>query len=117
MFSKHYPCKLSDIENVVINRRNNGFVFRKNWEYTKLFNYHLLMMKESGLMDKLFEPYLKLIKKSCPNEQIIRSVMKKPEPLRLNTTFSIFMLIVVGIVCGLVLLYVEIVYFRYCQRN
>jgi ABC-type amino acid transport substrate-binding protein len=30
-----------------------AFSFRQNWEFGELFNYHLLKMEESGILDRI----------------------------------------------------------------
>ena len=81
--------------------------FKKNWEYTQLFNYHLLIMKEKGVMDKLLRPYLLTTKKSCPNQQLIRRVLNKPMPVGVNTIVSGHLIVIIGCIIALAILIIE----------
>jgi len=110
-FSEHYPCSLLPIETRHQgNKQILGMIFKKNWQYTHLFNYYLLVMKEKGLMDKLFQPYLTTTKKSCPDDQLIRHLISKPKPVGINTTVSGYLIIFVGIICALFVLFLEVLY-------
>ena len=111
LFSKHYPCSLLPIRDAYHgNKRSVGMIFKKNWQYTNLFNYYLLAMKEKGLMDKLFHPYLMSTKKSCPDQQRIRHLINKPKPIGINTTVTSYVLVFVGLICALIVLFLERLY-------
>ena len=109
-FSEYYPCKVTHIPNFRKYAKNNaGMIYAKNWPYTSLFNYHLLIMKEKGSLDRLFGPYLKGTQKSCPTDQIIRLILKIPDPVSIKTTFSLYLIILTGLVCASIFLCVEII--------
>ena len=110
-FSDHYPCSVLHIGNRNQgNKQILGIIFKKNWQYTNLFNYYLLLMKEKGLMDKLYQPYLTTTKKSCPDDQLIRHIISKPRPVGINTTVSGYLLVFVGIICALFALILEVLH-------
>ena len=107
-FSEHYPCSLLHVrKKYEANKQSLGMIFQKNWQYTKLFNYYMLIMKENGLMNKLLEPYLTTTNKDCPEQQRIRHFIEKPKPVGVNTTVSIYLIVFVGFICALVLLLFE----------
>ena len=64
-------------------------------------------MKEIGMIDKLFEPYLRTTKKSCPNEQIIGPILKIPKSVGIITTFFLYMLVLIGFVCAIMTFLME----------
>jgi hypothetical protein len=109
LFSEHYPCSLLEIRNNYQgNKQSAGMIFKKNWPYTNLFNYYLLIMKENGLMDKLYQPYLTTTKKSCPDQQRIRQFINKPKPIGVNTTISGYLIVFVGVIFALIVLLLEL---------
>ena len=113
-FNKHYPCTLKHIKNWNQNNRETlGMTFKKNWQFTRFINYHILVMKEIGMLDRLFEPYLRTTKTTCQDEQIIRPIVKIPNPVGIDTTFSLYLLVLVGSVCAMMSLLIEIVYIKY----
>ena len=108
-FRKHYPCRLFDIKET--QRRSQGsigMIYRKGWQFKDLHNYHLLVMKENGVMDKLYEPYLRVTKKTCPNKQIIKSVINKPSPVSTNETFFLYLIVLIGTISSIIFLTIEI---------
>ena len=108
---EYYPCRLFEIKE--FNRKgqgSTGMIFRKKWPFKDFLNYHLLVMKETGLMDKLYEPFLLKTKKSCPNQQLIKSIINKPVPVTMNATISLYLIIFIGLVFSAVCLMVELVH-------
>ena len=113
-FHDYFPCRLSDIETA--ERRSqgiSGMIYRKNWPFKELLNHQLLVMKQSGVMDKLYHPYLRKTKKICPNQQIIKRIINKPNPVTINATFSLYLLIFIGLIVSFACLSIEIVYYRH----
>ena len=47
---------------------NNGMIYQKNWAFRKLFDYHLLRMKEEGEIDRIKSNYFGKLKMVCPKE-------------------------------------------------
>ena len=82
-------------------------LFKKNWPWTDFFNYHLLVMKESGWMDRLYQRNMKKMTRSCPDEYTINRIVKQPRPVGTDKTFSLYVALVVGLVLSLLLLLVE----------
>ena len=117
-FSKHYPCTLSIIKSYQQNsKQSSGMVYKKDWPFTNLFNYHLLIMKESGIIDKFFRPYLKVSKHSCPTEQIIRPTLNIPRPVSTNTAFSLYLIIPIGFCSAFVFLLIEKIHHKYSSNT
>ena len=111
-FSEHYPCTLKKIKNSHQGSKQSlGMIFKKDWEFTSLFNYYLLIMKEKGLIDKFFQPYLTTTKKTCPDQQRIRHFISKPKPVGINTIVSGPLVVIVGCICALIVLLFEILQF------
>ena len=44
----HYPCRLEAVRREY-RKIDNGMVYQKNWPFTRLFNHHLLILKERGI--------------------------------------------------------------------
>ena len=79
-------------------------IFQKGWPWADLFNYHLLVMKEKGLMERLYHLDTKKVSKSCPNEYNINRVVKEPSPVTTNKIFSLCMALVIGFLASLLAL-------------
>ena len=82
-------------------------VFKKGWPWTDLFNYHLLMMKESGLTERLYQRNKKKLSRSCPNEYTINRIVKQPHPVGTHKTISLYIALVIGLATSLVFLVME----------
>ena len=85
-----------------------GMIFKKNWPYTKLFNFHLLQIRESGMLDHILHKYKKNIKTTCPNEQRISIVLKKFTPVGMEKTIFLYILISLGLFFSSVVLISEL---------
>ena len=110
---EYYPCRLFEIKEFSRKGQGStGMIFRKNWPFKDLINYHLLVMKETGLMDKLYEPFLLKARKSCPNQQSIKSIIDKPVPVTINASISLYLIIFFGLVFSAVCLMVELLYYK-----
>ena len=109
MFNKNYPCNLDYARRTERNGNpiNAGMLFRKNWPFTKLLNFHLLIMKETGALDRLLEPYISLIKKSCPNEVKIRPIMMKPKQIAAEKICFLCVVLLAGVILALISFVVE----------
>ena len=105
--SEHYPCRLSQITGSSRRTWPDGLLFKKNWPWTDFFNYHLLAMKESGWMDRLFQQNIRKMIRACPNEYSINRIVKEPRPVGTDKTFSLYVALVVGLVISLLVLLVE----------
>ena len=112
-FHDYFPCRILDIKEVERKSQGSlGMIYRRNWPFKDLFNYHLLAMKESGLMDKLLEPYLRATRKVCPNQQVIKSVINKPNPVNMYASFSLYIIVIMGLITSFVCFTIEII----CHR-
>ena len=67
-------------------------------------------MKERGVIDKIYHPYLMTTRKSCPDQELIRRLVNKPKPIGTNTTVSSYLIVFIGIICALIVLVFEIMY-------
>ena len=105
--SKYYPCKVSKIKGSSRRDASAGMVFKKGWPWADLFNHHLLMMKESGLTERLYQRNKKKLSRSCPNEYIINRVIKKPHPVGTNKTISLYVALAIGLAASLMFLIME----------
>ena len=82
-------------------------MFKKNWEFTKIFNYHLLVMKENGMMEVLYNRNMRESVKICPNQHKIHRIITDPGPVGTATTFSLYLVLLLGFIAALILLMVE----------
>ena len=89
--------------------------FKKNWEYTELFNYHFLTMKEKGVMERSYQRNMEERETMCPKEHIMHRIVKDPRPVGINKTFSLYILLFVGVVAALIFLLAEAFYAK-CQH-
>ena len=48
-YGGHYPCRLEAVRREY-RKIDNGMVYQKNWPFTRLFNHHLLILKERGIL-------------------------------------------------------------------
>ena len=78
---QHYPCKLAEIKGPSRKAGSIGLLFQKGWPWTDFFNHHLLRMKESGLMERLYQINMKKPCISCPGEHTIHRTDKEPKPI------------------------------------
>ena len=115
--SDHYPCKLSKIKGSTWKAGTEGMVFKKRWPWTDLFNYHLLLMRESGMMERLYKRNVKKTSKSCPGEYIINRVVREPRPVDASKTFSLYVALVIGFASSIFLLMYEKLIFRCHQMK
>ena len=95
--SKYYPCKVSKIKGSS----------RKDSSAGMVFNYHLLLMKESGLTERLYQRNKKKISRSCPNEYTINRIIKQPRPVSTHKTISLYITLVIGLAISLMFLIME----------
>ena len=105
--------RIADIKEIERkNHGNMGIIYRKNWPFTDLINYHLLVMKERGLMDKLLEPYLRATRKLCSNQEKIKSIINKPSPVTINATFSLYLIQFLGLLISSFCFVIEVLRHR-----
>ena len=98
IFNPNYPCNIDYIKSTPKDAiLTVGMIFKKNWPYTKLFNFHLLQMRESGMLDHILQKYTKNIKTTCPDEQRISVVLKKFTPVGMEKTIFLYVLILAGL--------------------
>ena len=113
-FNKYYPCNLGFVKFTPKDSiLNVGMIFKKNWPYTKLFNFQLLIMKENGMLDRILLDYKKRIKASCPDEHRIRIILKKFTPMGTEKTVFLYIIILAGLLFSALLLGVEM----YLQKD
>ena len=105
--SNHYPCKVSKIRGSSRKDASAGMVFKKRWPWADLFNYHLLLMKESGLMERLYQRNKRKLSRSCPNEYIINRVIKQPRPVGTNKAISLYVALAIGLAASFIFLIME----------
>ena len=70
-------------------------------------------MKEDGSLKRYLNPYEKNIRKLCPDDQIIRPVLKIPKSASLDSTFLLYIIMTLGIGGAITLLLCEISFKRY----
>ena len=117
-FNKHYPCRLGYIKSAPRNAiQNVGMIFKKNWPYKNLINYHLLKMSETGMLDRLLDPYENAKKKSCPNEVKIRSTLKQTKPIGSDKTIFLYSILCLGFIVAFIFLFLEFVYQNLCKKS
>ena len=92
----HYPCKLSLIKGSIRRSSPVGFMFKKNWPWKEFINYHLLVMKESGFLERLYQRTMEHEKPSCPNEYTVTQTLREPQPVGTNKTFSLYLILFWG---------------------
>ena len=102
-----YPCNLSKIKGFYRRSVPVGLVFRKNWPWTDMFNYHLLVMKERGLLERLYQLNKKKHTRSCPNEHVMNRIVKDPRPVGTDKAFSLYVCLMLGFAASLLLLLAE----------
>ena len=113
LFHDYFPCHIADIKEIERkNQGNMGMIYRKNWPFTDLINYHLLVMKEHGVMDKLLEPYLRATRKLCSNQERIKSIINKPTPVTINATFLLYLIQFFGLLISSFCFVIEVLRHR-----
>jgi len=86
-----YPCEVTSLP-IDLRPRGNGLIFRKNWPYTQLFNYHLLKMHEEGIVNQLRKSWVRARDASTCSAEAGR----RPQA-GLEHVVSLFMLWAVGL--------------------
>ena len=64
-------------------------------------------MKESGLMERLYQRNENTRKISCFNERTINRIVKAPWPMDIRKTFSLYVALLIGFAIALMILLVE----------
>ena len=105
--NKHYPCNIAKIPGFSRKAEPAGMLFRKRWPWTDLFNYHLLLMKERGMFERLYHHDRKKRGGSCPNEYIINRIVNRPRPIDTNKPFSLYIALGIGFLTSLLILTFE----------
>ena len=112
-FNHNYPCNIGYIKSTPNDAiLNVGMIFKKNWPYTKLFNFHLLMMKESGMLDQMLQKYKENLKATCPNEKRISIILKKFVPTGIEKTIFLYIVITGGFLISFIV-FISEVYDKY----
>ena len=103
----HYPCKLAKIKHSNRKAPTTTMMFQKNWPWKDLFNYHLLAMKESGLMERLYKRTMIKPRTICPHHHTINRIVKEPGPIGTSKTFSLYLILLLGMAASLLFFWVE----------
>ena len=97
-FSIHgLNCKLSSVDENYMSH-GIGIAFQKNFPYTKLFNQNLLSLHENGTISRL---------KSYWQRKQTRCEQPKHEGSTLQHTFTLYLLLLLGIVLSYIVFVVE----------
>ncbi|GBM64863.1 hypothetical protein AVEN_157113-1 [Araneus ventricosus] len=89
-----------------------GFALRKNFSFEEKLNTILSRTREAGLIEKLIkDEFLKLM----PNYLGGLSKNKTPKQLSMNNFMGVFLLLVVGIACSLLVLIFEIIFYNFSK--
>ena len=51
-----WTCKVASVK-MDYRTVSNGLIFQKNWKFTEIFNYHLLKLKNEGILDQITKKY------------------------------------------------------------
>ena len=105
--SPHYPCKLSHIQGFSRKASTSGVIFTKGWPWTHFFNYHLLTMKETGLIERFYQINMAKNRELCPGEHTINRIVKEPRPVDTSKTFSLYVALLIGLAISLLCLFTE----------
>ena len=98
-----YPCKINKLD-LVAATQWVGFVYPRNWTYAKLFDWHLIKLRESGLFNRILAQHLKG-HKECPSEQIIGAA-------NFMQIFSSCTLLLIGFIITVLFLLLEVFIFK-----
>ena len=94
-----YPCLIGELD-MVVTQAWNGLVYQKDWQYTKLFNWHLgRIVREFGLYNRI---------KTQTMPRISHCEKSGLSPSNFLKTVSIFALIILGLLVATGVLAVEI---------
>ena len=83
-----------------LDRRSSGFLFQKDWPYSKLLNQNVLKMKEDGIIDLLF-------KQNNENEMQLCTKQYVQTPRIIEHTIISFIILLVGIFTASVIVLLE----------
>ena len=105
--NEHYPCTLSEIKTIKRKPVPSTIMFQKNWPFEDFFNYHLLRMKESGLLELLHQRNTNEPNTYCFNERIINRVVKAPRSMDVAKTFSLYVVFLIGLGLSIIFFLLE----------
>ena len=94
-----YSCKINKLD-LVAATQWVGFVYPKNWTYAKLFDWHLMKLREGGLLNRIVAQHQKG-HKECPNEHQIGAT-------NFMQIFSSFSLLLIGFIFTVLFLFLEV---------
>ena len=89
-----YPCDLSVLQNSIISFPV-GFIYQKNWPYTKLLNDHLLLLEEEGITNMLLHKYYNKRRQLCPTDG-------RGKPRKVQDIIGAFVLLGIGMMTAFV---------------
>ena len=91
-------CRLSSVDENYMNH-GIGIAFQKNFPYTKLFNHNLLSLHENGTISRL---------RSYWQKKQTRCEQPQHEGSTLQHTFTLYLLLLLGILISYIVFVVEI---------
>ena len=94
-----YPCQINKLD-LVAATQWVGFVYPRDWTYAKLFDWHLMKLRESGLFNRILAQHQKG-HKGFPNEQRIGAA-------NFMQIFSSCTLLLIGFIITVLFLLLEI---------
>ena len=86
---------------------NNGIIYQKNWPFRKLFDYHLLRLKEEGEVDRIKRNYYGHFDIICSKEFM--------KPYSMLETMGANIIFIVGLVLSFLIWILEASWW-YCER-
>ena len=99
-----WPCEISTLD-VALMQDWTILTFPKNWPYTELFNRHLLVLIESGVVDQLIKYYFKTGQsKRCPTREVA--------PASTGDTAAVLMLLAIGFFASTLIFFTELLSFN-----
>ena len=97
-----WSCNVASV-NVDYRKVSNGLIFQKNWRYTEIFNYHIIRLKDEGIIDGIRKKYYVQGDTVCDRIPI--------KPATLTETMTLYILIAAGLIVSFLFYTCEYLYF------
>merc|ERR1711862_1006466 len=97
-YGGHYPCRLEAVRREY-RKIDNGMVYQKNWPFTRLFNHHLLILKERGILVQIQNVHMDYKEEDCG--------LRQPRVIGLVNVASLGLVWIFGIIFALLTFIIE----------
>ena len=88
---------------------DNGMVYQKDWPFAKLFNHHLLKLRERGILHQIQSVHLEYKKEDCGK--------REPRVIGLINIATLGLILMAGVIIAGVIFIVEMMIWPKIDKN